>query len=1194
MRHPGSDVEEDDEDSKPQPDYMKDVFDQAGVPRVRLRGNQTLFGSRLECNVQDVEGGDLSGDGKPYLYECMFTLWLQAWLEFSLSYKSRKRTKGAALETAMLFADNMDFLLPVGLRSLVFRCYSRSEPSKITIPLTLLDTKHMQIFEPLVECIGKSLIFQGLAGEKKDAEWDAKLVKTISSSDVVLDFLVGLLSVIHPAQASMLIFKYFKTLRSCEKQNSSSGSATEDDSKAEATMDKNRSKLRRVICSRQLRLRAAEKFASLPRFVALNFPYKYAEARQGARRSPFSWADQGFDGNGRDYPNLESHCPYPDGNDRLPHSHWLAELLTNECFSICSESCEAVVNEAMAQIKASHEEKGKIKSVLKNRRGASLSRNDLLRFQSTAVHAISIVYELLLRRHALDERFQTMESRSRVAAMFLGPVFATSIKSVQWLAKMESTHKTRSLWLLSFLHVLQEAPEALVRGKLRSYCTSEGLPRLYRFLRLLRLCSSTCQNFIANDPSKNNQSVLMNDLSPWLVQESYNTICASTNILVDECAGLVACLPKEQHKLAQGVLDVILHVLSMPLSSVAHQRGLGGASQALYTFGTTLFLEVLGDKLQHWTRICLTLMNSISLSVRSIAVDFVVSLISGCFDEGGNIDEIALVFLSVLPEVVAREIALYSVSGHVSSMADVEKSIWPLRRALGDIEEANPQDDDRVDPQLSPFLSNLCRACQAVIDGVLIELRLQGDSCSIIGYRVDVMPSSQKTTPSSMQEEGLCRVFTFDADEESLYEAANVFLPETALLQRLRWLITLKSLHEEKEQWVEAAETLLLCANSIADAIPHVRNIWRPSHFVLWHDDCRSQWLTTVGELVGRPDRGNTEVMKFASTFLEPPSITGGQASAQSKTTGMLDRPSLSILCRMLCGLAKDAIDNYLKEPGMEAHAYQRLEQLLKVVMGVVDEYSSVGIKRKSRGNAFVEESAALRKMSAILNGHMTRLAERMLLLAEDKAVNNKGNATNISFTSELPSDQPSTHMNPNQQYYVRVELLGTKTARFRESTSLPTFMEWENPSVCRVPSSALLKASSIEGHTLHFALRGAPSIEKAHGGSSEQRLCLAFAEPLLLALSYEVALESIVFSSVRPSTDIPADDLRTYLIVSLANTDRTVERTKRILFNKEEIESSTSNFGLKSFVEYTVAQEFPCALSRQRTILTSEFSSSI
>ena len=295
--------------------------------------------------------------------------------------------------------------------------------------------------------------------------------------------------------------------------------------------------------------------------------------------------------------------------------------------------------------------------------------------------------------------------------------------------------------------------------------------------------------------------------------------------------------PNEQKTIVNGILDLLLHVLTTPQSSVTHLRAVGGAIQALESFGIEMFLGIKGS-LQHWIRVILGLMNNVALSVRSIAVDFVVSLLGGAFDLSGNIDELALIFATVLPEVTAREIALHSISGQIHDLEDAERAVWPLRRSFADIEDANPLDDDRVDPQLTPLLSVFCRACQAIIDGVLIEMRLQLETCDIVGTKMKVQPSV---------------MHTFDADEESLFEAANFFMPETAPMQRIRWLMTLKSLHKAKGQWVEAAESLIMCARTISDSISHLESVWRPVRFPLWSDSRRSIWLATVCLLYTSP-----------------------------------------------------------------------------------------------------------------------------------------------------------------------------------------------------------------------------------------------------------------------------------------------------------------------------------------------------
>jgi hypothetical protein len=653
-------------------------------------------------------------------------------------------------------------------------------------------------------------------------------------------------------------------------------------------------------------------------------------------------------------------------------------------------------------------------------------------------------------------------------------------------------------------------------------------------------------------------------MSPWLLQESFNTICAATNIVVEECVKLTSSYPQEQRKIMQGILDLLLHVLTTPQSPVTHLRAVGGALQALEQFGVEAFLEITGSALQHWIRVIFGLMNSISLSVRSIAVDFVVSLLGNTFDLLGNIDEISIIFVSVLPEVVAREIALYSVAGHVSTMEDVSKALWPLRRAISDLEDTNPLDDDRVDSQLAPVLSVFCRACQAVMDGVLVEMRLRGDGLTIVGTRV---PTEQLSDA------------TFDADEESLFESANFFVPETAPMQRIRWLLTLKALHEAKGQWVEAAEALLLCARTISDSIPHLKSVWRPSRFILWSDSKRSLWLETVGEDMGHPDRGNTQVMDFADEFLEPELILGTPITVSS--AGKLQQPTVSAMCSMLTNVTKEAVGFYLREDGMDELAYYRLENLLRAVMNVLEDHNPHGMGRgafqgmgTSARRRYVEEEASLRRVLASLSGDMTRLAERLLLTVENEPA-----TPDASSASSPASPKKQVVKRP---CYVVVRIFGKKPARFEESTTIPTFLEWDTPCVCRVPKTIDQK----------------PSRDLSKWA---KKLCLEFARPLLFSLQNECGTDSVILRT-EPGGDLFPDPSMTYLHVFPASTDNIpgLERSpststsnalisKRFFHPKDTGGKKSKAASANVLVELTVAHAFPCALSRQRSLLTTE-----
>lgn len=632
----------------------------------------------------------------------------------------------------------------------------------------------------------------------------------------------------------------------------------------------------------------------------------------------------------------------------------------------------------------------------------------------------------------------------------------------------------------------------------------------------------------------------------------------------------------------QGILDLLLHVLTTPQSCVTHLRAVGGAIQAFEKFGIEMFLEIAGGSLQHWIRIILSLMNSIALSVRSIAVDFVISLLGSAFDSLGNIDELALIFVTVLPEVAAREIALCSVSGHINNLEDVEKSIWPLRRSFADIEDANPLDDDRVDPQLSPVLSVFCRGCQAMIDGVLIEMRLQGRDCVVVGARM-------KSQPLDM--------YTFDADEESLFEAASFFLPETGPVQRVRWLMTLKSLHKSKGQWVEAAETLMMCARTISDSIPHLKHVWRPSRFPLWSDTRRSLWLSTVGEEMGNPERGNEQVMSFADNFLEPDLLD--DSNGKPPSTSRLPQPTVSGMCALLTSITKEAVSMYVREEGMDGRAYTRLESLLKILMDSLDEHGmnglgSSGRTRFSNGmgrKRYVEEEASLRKVIASISGDMTKLAERLLGVVQD-------DPTNPAKASEARNNRKPQNEEERLSYFIRVHLSGKKPSRFLESTTLPTFLEWDKPCICRVPKKIVESAL-------------AASAGRRHPERLEEIMCLEFVKPLRNALQRDNGSSSIVFRVGNQKTpSLPEEGIfvdvafvQMHIISSFADAANQREdlafghQSKHFFYRIPQADDAPGQKsqtlragGSTGLMEMTVANSFPCPLSRQRTVLTSEF----
>jgi hypothetical protein len=476
---PGSDVED------------EIILDTNETVESVSRRRETVFrgpadGPLLLFSIKSPDGHEVPIASGEYIYESIMVLWLGAWLDHmegsltetfdTSSFTGREVATFkipeydpavAADDSIYSFYAHMDFLLPLCLKSIVLRYSVEVLPMYPQSTRAMVDDSHMIVLEPFVEMLARGLMGQALAGLGSSGERDRALLRALSASELVLDFLVGLLTVLHAEHMRVLISKYFKTLRDSETEHLGEGFS---DIEFEWTEES----LHRVRCSRQLRLYAVENIAVLPSFLALNCPLKHSGHSEEERLKKASWMHQYSDIT-PDSSSTTEHPVYSDGIERLPVSGWLADIVLTEGLSVCALSCEAVVAEAMAHAEVSRVDTSYspplMASSLKKRPGAALKRGDLLMFQSLAIHAITAVYELIVRRHTMDRRFQTESCRGRIAALFALPILEKSISSVRWLARMESTHKVRSIWLLCFSYVLQETPEVMIREYVRSFCS---------------------------------------------------------------------------------------------------------------------------------------------------------------------------------------------------------------------------------------------------------------------------------------------------------------------------------------------------------------------------------------------------------------------------------------------------------------------------------------------------------------------------------------------------------------------------------------------------------------------------------------------------------------------------------------------------------------------------------------------------
>lgn len=412
-----------------------------------------VFHFMNESDDPSDTGKSLSTSKASFIYEIVIALWVQAWTSLAASIESDCRIPGTSSliptwpyelikgnykstsvsATAISFVRNAEFFLPLCLKSLGMRCALKNI-SKVSVSMTLLDDTHIQLLIAVIESTALGLVRKCMSGNNRSANTDKMLASALVDSDCVMDFIIGIFACVHPTQVSFLIIAYFTILEDIEAK----------------TADHRQGR-----CVRQIKLHAVEKLAAMPALIKLNFPMKVTEKYTRMRYASSSWINQSL---GTDV-KQDLVRMYWDTVVHLPLSCWLSDLLISQCFSICKQSCKIIIIEAKKQSRAVTEESKKSKILM--------LRCDLIRIESLAFHSILIAYELLIRRQAIDSKFQSVASSSRVAAACTRVVLRHSLDAALILARMDPDQRSRVTWLLSLLYVLQECPDTVIRDELR-------------------------------------------------------------------------------------------------------------------------------------------------------------------------------------------------------------------------------------------------------------------------------------------------------------------------------------------------------------------------------------------------------------------------------------------------------------------------------------------------------------------------------------------------------------------------------------------------------------------------------------------------------------------------------------------------------------------------------------------------------
>lgn len=301
-------------------------------------------------------------------------------------------------------------------------------------------------------------------------------------------------------------------------------------------------------------------------------------------------------------------------------------------------------------------------------------------------------------------------------------------------------------------------------------------------------------------------------------------------------------------------------------------------------FGVRLFLEAVGETLQHWMRVVSFHCGARRSQVRIASTDLLELILRSTWECFGSFFRIRVPLLAVQTEVMERMVALaaaryFKEQRRLGSNFEpfnnlgAEASLVPLWRTLDRIEN-NPASQNvafrgalvriagklKVSASMFVYFSHkmkklyrayvAARALSFVRPGEKSDLDEQEDTSkyesdsNVRAIRINtlrVLNASEGFTRQFLSMRGTTqtsnRVAHYEAVEDALLDAANVFSPTELPEHRVAWLRMLAQFHSTRQKHAEEAACRYLIHVTLRLAARLHGSLWSNTPFLPWTDD---------------------------------------------------------------------------------------------------------------------------------------------------------------------------------------------------------------------------------------------------------------------------------------------------------------------------------------------------------------------
>jgi len=316
--------------------------------------------------------------------------------------------------------------------------------------------------------------------------------------------------------------------------------------------------------------------------------------------------------------------------------------------------------------------------------------------------------------------------------------------------------------------------------------------------------------------------------------------------------------------------SVYLQSLALRQSDIVIVRTFKLSAEAVKIFGIKLFLDALGETLQHWMRVLFLNCGARRALVRVEATDLLELILRSTWECYGSFFRIRVPLLSVQTEVMERIVATAAARYYrdqrrqgaqfiTFSHLNAEASLVPLWRTLDRIEKQPASQNIAFRGALIRMADKLKKLYRAYVAArVLSFIQSLGqpdtkegrndrdnDMDAVVrAQRISVLRvinASEGYSKQFLGFQGTTRqqsnVAHYEAVEDALIDAADVFSPTELPEHRVAWLRMLADFHRSRKKSAEEATCHFRIHTTLQQASRLHGSLWSNTPFLPWTDN---------------------------------------------------------------------------------------------------------------------------------------------------------------------------------------------------------------------------------------------------------------------------------------------------------------------------------------------------------------------